>query len=376
MDEQYKTEDFGKMLGESIKTLNTGDTVVGVVMDISPTEIKLDLGAKSTGVVTRDQITDDPNAKLADMFKIGDEVEAFVIKVSDVDGIAMLSKKRVDASKNWKNIVAAAESKETVEGRVTEAVKGGVVMSVDGVRVFVPASQTGIPKEGDLNTLVGTTQKIKIIEVREDRKRAYGSIREYRQAERKAKEEAFWSNIHEGDTYEGPVKSLTSFGAFVDLGGVDGMVHMSELSWKHIRHPSEVVKVGDVIKVFVKSFDREKKRISLGYKTEDTDPWKIFTDKYKVGDIATVKIVSLMPFGAFAEVVPGADGLIHISQIAREKVARTADVLEVGQEVDVKITDIDYEHKKISLSIRALLDDLDALEEEAAADAAAESESN
>ncbi len=364
------------MLGESIKTLNTGDTVVGVVMDISPTEIKLDLGAKSTGVVTRDQITDDPNAKLADMFKIGDEVEAFVIKVSDVDGIAMLSKKRVDASKNWKNIVAAAESKETVEGRVTEAVKGGVVMSVDGVRVFVPASQTGIPKEGDLNTLVGTTQKIKIIEVREDRKRAYGSIREYRQAERKAKEEAFWSNIHEGDTYEGPVKSLTSFGAFVDLGGVDGMVHMSELSWKHIRHPSEVVKVGDVIKVFVKSFDREKKRISLGYKTEDTDPWKIFTDKYKVGDIATVKIVSLMPFGAFAEVVPGADGLIHISQIAREKVARTADVLEVGQEVDVKITDIDYEHKKISLSIRALLDDLDALEEEAAADAAAESESN
>ncbi len=306
------------------------------------------------------------------MFKLGDEVEAFVIKVSDVDGIATLSKKRVDSDKNWKNIVAAYESGEILEGKIVEAVKGGVIISLDSNRVFIPASQTGIPRDGDLSALVGTTQRVKIIEVKNERRRAYASIRAVAREERKAKEKAFWDTVEEGAIYEGPVKSLTSYGAFVDLGGVDGMVHLTELSWRRIHHPSEVVKVGDVIKVFVKSIDREKGRISLGYKTEDTDPWFIFNNKYKIGDTANGKVVSLMPFGAFAEIVPGVDGLIHISQIADHKIEKPDDVLKVGDTVDVKITDINQETKKVSLSIRALLEQGAKEAEEASDDAQAE----
>lgn len=359
------TENFAQMLEDSLKTLNTGDVVCGTVSSISPNEIHLDLGAKTTGVITRDQITDDPSAKLEELFKIGDEVEAFVIKVSDVDGIATLSKKRVDADRNWKNIVAAYEAGEVLECKIAEAVKGGVVAYVNSNRVFIPASQTGIPRDGDLSCLVGTTQRIKLIEVKKERRRAYGSIRAVAREEKRAKEKAFWDTVEEGMIFEGPVKSLTSYGAFVDLGGVDGMVHVSELSWNRIRHPSEVVKVGDVIKVFVKAIDREKGRISLGYKTEDTDPWFIFNNKYKIGDTAEVKIVSLMPFGAFAEIVPGVDGLIHISQIADHKLEKASDVLSVGQTVDAKITDIDQENRKVSLSIRALIEKSAPVAEEA-----------
>ena len=352
------TENFEELLEQhdSVKTIKSGDVVTGIVSSISPNEIHMDLGTKATGVVTKDQITDDPNAKLNEMFKIGDEFDVFVIKVSDIDGIATLSKKRVDSDKNWKDVAAAYESGEVLEGKIVEAVKGGVIISVKSNRVFIPASQTGVPRDGDLSVLVGSTQRIKIIEVRADRRRAYGSIRAVAREERKAKEKAFWETVEEGMIYEGPVKSLTSYGAFVDLGGVDGMVHMSELSWTHIKHPSEVVKVGDMIKVFVKAIDRERKRISLGYKTEDTDPWFILNNKYKVGDVASVKIVSLMPFGAFAEVVPGADGLIHISQITDHKIDKPGDVLEIGQVVTAKITAIDQENRKISLSIRALMD--------------------
>jgi len=349
-------ENFEELLEQSLKTLNTGDVVTGVITSISQNEIHLDLGSKTTGVITHDKLTDDPSAKLSELFKVGDEVKAKVIKVSDIDGIATLDKTRVDTDANWDIIVAAAENNETLEGRITEAVKGGVIMSVKNVRIFIPASQTGVPKDGDLTTLVGTTQKIKIIEIKSERKRAYGSIRAILREERKAKEEAFWNELEEGKEFDGEVKSLTSYGAFVDLGGVDGMVHTSELSWRRIRQPSDVVSVGDKLHVYVKSFDRERGRISLGYKTEEMNPWFIFTNKYQIGDVANVKIVSLMPFGAFAEMVPGVDGLIHISQIADHKIAKPEDVLSIGQMVDVKITDIDAENRKISLSIRALLE--------------------
>ena len=349
-------ENFAEMLEDSLKTLNTGDVVTGTITSIFPNEIHLDLGAKTTGRIEFDQLTDDPSAKLEDLFKIGEEIEAFVIKVSDVEGFATLSKKRVDSDKNWKNIVAASESGEILEGKITEAVKGGVIITLNSNRVFIPASQTGVPRDGDLSSLVGTTQRVRIIEIKPERHRAYASIRTVAREEKKAKEKAFWETVEEGMIFEGAVKSLTSYGAFVDLGGVDGMVHVSELSWNRIRHPSEVVKVGDVLKVFVKAIDREKGRISLGYKTEDTDPWFIFTNKYQIGDVAEVKIVSLMPFGVFAEIVPGVDGLIHISQIADRKIEKPADVLTVGQTVNVKITDIDTEAKKVSLSIRALIE--------------------
>ncbi len=361
-----QNENFAELLETSLKTLNTGDVVTGVITSISQNEIHLDLGAKTTGVIVHDKLTDDPNAKLSELFKVGDEIKAKVIKVSDVDGIATLDKTRVDIDANWDRIVAASESGETLEGRITEAVKGGVIISLFGVRVFIPASLTGVPKDGDLSTLVGTTQKVKIIEIKSERKRAYGSIRAVQREERRAKEEAFWNEIEEGKQYDGEVKSLTSYGAFVDLGsGVDGMVHTSELSWRRIHQPSDVVKVGDKLHVYVKSFDRERGRISLGYKTEEMNPWYIFTQKYAVGDVATVKVVSLMPFGAFAEVVPGVDGLIHISQIADHKIGKPDDVLSVGQTVDVKIVSIDDEKHQIGLSIRALLENTQPAEEPA-----------
>lgn len=367
-------ENFEKMLDETeCSTLNTGDVVTGTVTHVSDAELQLDVGAGVTGYIKADQISNDPSFKLTENFKNGDKVEAFVIRVSDIEGVAELSKKRVDADKNWQNIVVACEEKTVLEGKVAEAVKGGVVIYCNSNRVFVPASQTGVPKDGDLSTLVGTTVQFKIIEVKPGKK-AIGSIRVVQREARRAQEAEFWANIEVGKTYTGVVKSMTSYGAFVDLGGVDGMVHLTELSWKHIKNPAEVVSIGDEITVFVKSFDPEKKRISLGYKTEETNPWNIFKSQYAVGDIASVKIVSMMPFGAFAEIVEGVDGLIHISQIAMQRIAKPADILENGQIVDARIIDIDDEKQKVSLSIRSLLEEAAAAAEAMPEDYAAETE--
>jgi 4-hydroxy-3-methylbut-2-enyl diphosphate reductase len=378
IEEVYKTmstkiENFEEMLEESLcKTLNTGDTVTGIVTAVSNAELQLDIGYKVTGIIKAEQITDDPSANLKDMFKVGDEVEAFVIRVSDVEGIAELSKKRTDSDKNWGEIVAACEAKTVLEGKVIEAVSGGVIALTGATRVFIPGARSGVPKSGDLNTLVGTTVKFRIIEVKEHGHKAYGSISDILREERQAREAAFWATAEEGKHYRGTVKSMTTYGAFVDLGGVDGMIHTTELSWKRIKSPAEVVSIGDEVDVYIKALDVEKKRISLGYKTEETNPWKIFTDKYQVGDIAAVKIVNMMPFGAFAEIVDGVDGLIHISQIALRKIAKPADVLEIGQVVDAKITEIDYEKCKVSLSIRALLEEAKAAEEAMPEDYSAE----
>jgi len=358
MSEIMEKEDFGKMLDEmeSVK-LYTGATVIGTVMAISDTEIRLDLGTKVTGIITKDQITDSNDVKLEDLFKIGDQVEASVISKSDRDGVAILSKKKVDSVKNWTKIVEYASTQETVEAKVTEITKGGVVCDVDGVRVFVPASMTGVSKDEDMNALANTNQQIKIVEIKEDKKRAIGSIKAVLREQKKAKEEEFWNSLEEGMVFEGPVKSIVSYGAFVDLGGVDGLVHITELSWKRIKNPSEVVSVGDTIKVFVKSFDKEAKRISLGYKTDDMNPWNIFKSQYSVGDVAVVKIVGITTFGAFAEIVAGIDGLIHISQIADRKIDSVANVLKVGDVVSALIKEIDDEKQKVSLSMRALLED-------------------
>ena len=357
-------ENFAELLETSFKTLNTGDTVTGYVTAVNDSEIQLDIGAKVTGIIKADKITDDPAAKLTEMFKIGDAVEAFVVRVSDVEGFATLDKKRVDSDKNWGKIVAAKEAGEILEGTVIETVKGnvGVIVLVDNsTRVFVHATQTGTPKNTDLSTMIGKNVKLRLTEV--ENKRAKGSISSVLREERKKAEAEFWANIEEGKQYTGIVKSMTSFGAFVDLGGVDGMVHTSELSWKRVKSPADVVAIGDVITVTVKSFDAEKKRISLTYKTDETNPWTIFKTNYALGDIVSVKIVSMMPFGAFAEIVDGVDGLIHISQIATTKIAKPADVLENGQTVDAKIVEIDDEKQKVSLSIRAILEEAQALAE-------------
>lgn len=353
---------FDEMLDSAIKTLSSGDTVTGTVIAVNDVEIKLDLGAKVTGILTADQISDDASLKLSSEYKIGDEIDVFVIRVSDVDGCATVSKKRADLDKNWHIIVDAKESGENLEGVVAEAVKGGVVIKLYGARIFVPASQTTVPKGGDLATLVGQTVKFKVIELKGQGKSAVGSIRASAREERKALEAAFWAEIEEGKYYTGKVRGMTEYGAFIDLGGVDGMLHKREMSWKPIHKPADILNIGDELTVFVKSFDLEKKQITLGYKTEETHPWKVFKAQYAEGDVLDVTISNIMSYGAFAKITDDVDGLIHVSQIALTRVDNPADVLASGQTVSVKITKIDDEQQRVSLSIKALL------EEEASAD--------
>ena len=355
---------FAELLEESIKTLNNGDKVTGTVVAITPTEVQVELGIKYPGYIPLSELSDDPTVKPEDIVKVGDEIEAYVMLVSDRDCLVKLSKKRLDAVKHWEEIEEAKENETVLEGFVTEDNKGGVVVSVKGIRVFVPASQTGLPRETPMSTLVKQKVRLVITEVNRARRRVVGSISKVQRAERAAAAEKVWAEIEDGKHYTGTVKSLTSYGAFVDIGGVDGMVHISELSWSRIKHPSEVVKVGDTVDVYVISADKEKKKISLGMKDRSQDPWTVFTSTYQVGDVANVRIVKLMTFGAFAEVVPGVDGLIHISQIADHRIDKPGDVLAEGDRVDVKITDVDMENKKISLSIRALLEAAPAAEED------------
>ncbi|MEH2938636.1 bifunctional 4-hydroxy-3-methylbut-2-enyl diphosphate reductase/30S ribosomal protein S1 [Lawsonibacter sp. JLR.KK007] len=347
---------FQEMLEESFKTLNNGDKVTGTVVAITPTEVQVELGIKYPGYIALTELSDDPTVKVEDIVKVGDEIESIVMQVSDRDCMVKLSKRRLDINKGWEEIEAARENETVVEGFVTEDNKGGVVVSVKGVRVFVPASQTGLPRETPMSALLKQKVRLVITEVNRARRRVVGSISRVTRAERAAAAEKVWAEIEDGKRYTGTVKSLTSYGAFVDIGGVDGMVHISELSWSRIKHPSEVVKVGDTVDVYVISADKEKKKISLGMKDHSQDPWTVFTTTYQVGDTANVRVVKLMTFGAFAEVVPGVDGLIHISQLADHRVEKPGDVVAEGDKVDVKITDVDMENKKISLSIRALLE--------------------
>ena len=350
---------FDEMLEETLKTIYNGE------------EVSVDLGAKYSGFIPTTEFTE-AGMKVEDAVKVGDTIEAIVVRVNDVEGTAMLSKRRLDAAKAWNDVEEAVENNAILEGTVTEENKGGVVVNVSGVRVFVPASQTDLPREAELAQLLRKTVRLRITEVNRARKRVVGSIRRVAQAERRERVEKLWNEMEVGKKYHGVVKSLTSYGAFVDIGGVDGMVHVSELSWGRIHQPSEVVSVGDEIDVYVINFDREKRKISLGYKDPDANPWTMFTNRYSVGDTAEVKIVKLMSFGAFAEVLPGVDGLIHISQIADHRIEKPEDVLRVGDVVDAKITAIDEEKHKISLSIRALLNEAKAVVEEDSADVSAD----
>ena len=348
-------EDFAAMLEESLRTLYNGDKVTGTVVAISPTDVQVDLGVKHTAYIPMDELSDDPNYKVEEQIKPGDEIEAIVVRVNDVEGTVTLSKKKVDHLKGWESIEAAKEEHAIVEGTIVEENRGGIVATAFGVRVFIPASQTGVPKDESMAKLLKTKQSFYITEINRQRKRVVGSIRAVQQEARKAAAEKVWETIEVGSAYTGTVKSLTSYGAFVDIGGVDGMIHISELSWGRIKHPSEVVSIGDSVNVFVIGLDRENKKISLGYKREEDNPWSIFKTNYEIGDTANVKILKFMPFGAFAEIVPGVDGLIHISQIADHRIAKPDETLTIGQEVEAKIIDINDEKKKVSLSIRALM---------------------
>ena len=345
---------FEEMLENSIKTISNGEKVTGTITGITPTEIQIDLGTKHAGYIPLSELSDDPSFNASEAYKIGDQIEAIVSRVNDVEGTAMLSKKRLDAAKGWDDIANAVENKTILDGVITDVNKGGLVATVKGIRVFIPASQSGKARGADLNEMLKEKVSLRITELNRARRRVVGSIRMANQDIRRSASDKIWNEIEEGKEYDGIVKSLTSYGAFVDIGGVDGMVHVSELSWGRIKNPAEVVSVGDPLKVYVISFDKEKKKISLGYKREEDNPWTKFINNYKVGDVVSAKIVKLMAFGAFAEIIPNIDGLIHISQISKERIGKPGDVLSEGQEVQVKIINIDEENKRISLSIKAV----------------------
>lgn len=354
MDEDF---DFASALDASFKKIYTGQRVKGYITGVNNTEATVDVGIKQTGYIALSELTDDPTLKVSDVVKVGDEVDLIVIKINDAEGYVNLSKKKVDAMVGFDKLVKAKEEDKILEGTVTNVVKGGVIAITEGTKVFIPASQATARRDEKLDSLLKTNVKFKIIEIDERKFKAIGSIKAVLNAERDAAKAKFWENVQVGDKFKGEVKSITNYGAFVDLGGIDGMVHISELSWNRIKHPSEVVKVGDVVEVYVKELDSENGRISLGYKKDEDNPWVKFANEYSVGDVVDAKVVSITPFGAFAQIIPGIDGLIHISQIANKKVANVKDVLAIGDEVKAKITEIDVDKKRISMSIRELLEE-------------------
>lgn len=358
MTEINDSMSFEEMLNASEeKRVHAGSIVKGVVTSISANEIQVDIGAKQTGFVRLSELTDDSSAKVEDLVKVGDELDLIVEKVMDQDGVIQLSRKKLASRKGMEEIAKAAESGEVVEGDVTEYNKGGVVVNVKGVKVFVPRSQATMRRDEDYTALVGKHVRLVVTEC--SGRKIVGSINKVTAEENKARREEFWANVEVGKTYTGVVKSLTSYGAFVDIGGVDGLCHISELSWNRIKHPSEVVNVGDTIEVYVKDIDRENHKVSLGYKKSEDNPWEQLRNNYPVGSVFHAPVVSLTKFGAFVRILPGVDGLVHISEISNERVEKVSDVLKVGDMVDVKLLDVDFDKKRISLSMKALLKDKD-----------------
>jgi 4-hydroxy-3-methylbut-2-enyl diphosphate reductase len=378
-DEQLETiveKTFEEMTDEeafeaSLSNLTGDQKVVGTVVAVNSSEVTVDIGRGVTGYISAAEFSNDPNLNLENEVKVDDQINLIIMKINDQEGTAMLSKRRYDAIAGWDKIVAAKESGEILTGIVKDVIKGGVVAYANNVRVFIPASQATASRNDALEDLKGKEVSFRIIEIGRGR-RAIGSIRSVLREARKEAQEKIWADIAVGDRFTGTVKSLTGYGAFVDIGGVDGMVHISELSWARIKNPAEVVSVGDVIEVYVKDLDTEKRKISLGYKKAEDNPWTIFQNNYSVDDVAKVTIVSMTTYGAFARIIPGIDGLIHISQIANKHIAKPQDELKIGQEVDAKITAIDLEQKRVSLSIRALLPEEEVAVEETTEEVAEE----
>jgi 4-hydroxy-3-methylbut-2-enyl diphosphate reductase len=357
MSEVVQNEEmsFEEMIDQSLKPVFNGKVVTGIVTGVSPSEITVDIGTKQTGFVSASEWSEDPTVKLEDAVKKGDELELVVIKVNDQEGTVALSKKRFEAKAGRAEVEKALEDGTVLDATVAEAVKGGLVAYVKGVKVFIPASQASLRRGEDLSGLVKQPARIKIIEC--SGRRVIGSIRAVLAEEQEVKKEEFWSQAEEGKHYDGVVKNLTDYGAFVDIGGVDGLVHISELSWDRIKHPSEVVKVGDEVDVYIKSLDRENGKVSLGYKKTEDNPWERLRNDYPVGSVFTAPVVSITKFGAFVRVLPGIDGLVHISEISNERVEKVSDVLKVGDEVTVKLIEADFEKHRVGLSMKAALDE-------------------
>ncbi len=372
--ETNEFENFEEMLEESLKSLNTNERVMGTVVGIAPNEVFVDVGRKQAGFIPLDELSAAPINNPEEVVKIGDELELLIMKTNDQEGTIMLSKRRVDAKKGWELLEKAYQAKEVLTGTVTEVINGGVIVVANDTRVFIPASQATLNRDDDLEALKGQEVSFRLIEVsqRGRRRKVIGSIKSVLKDEFAEIRAAFWENVEVGKTYTGTVKTLTNYGAFVDLGGVSGMIHISELSWLRIKHPSEVVNVGDTVEVYIKEINDETKKISLGYKKTEDNPWVKLENEYPVGTVVNATIVGMTTFGAFANIIPGIDGLIHISQISNKRIEKPQDELKVGEVVEAKITAIDFEKKRVSLSIRELLPDAAPVVEEAVEEVAEE----
>lgn len=358
MSEEIRDDmSFEEMLAASeAKPLYAGKIVKAKVISVSPTECVVGIdGSKHTGIVKLSEMSHDPNAKMEDLVKVDDELDLVVVKTNDQEGVDTLSRVRFEAQKGMKDVSEAAENGTVMEGDVMEANKGGVVVNVKGVRVFVPRSQATMRRDEDYTKLVG--QHVKLVITECAGRKIVGSINKVTAEENKAKRDEFWKNVEVDKQYTGVVKSLTSYGAFVDIGGVDGLCHISELSWNNIKHPSEVVSIGDTIEVYVKSYDPENQKVSLGYKKEEDNPWEKLKNEYPIGSEFEAPVVSITKFGAFVRILPGIDGLVHISEISNERVNKVSDVLKVGDMVKVKLINVDFDRKRISLSMKACLDE-------------------
>ena len=346
---------FEQMLDESFKTIRTGEVVEGTVIDVKPDEIILNIGYKADGIISRNEYTNGPNTDLTTVVSVGDTMEAKVVKVNDGEGQVLLSYKRLAAEKGSKRLEEAFESQEVLKAKVTQVLAGGLSVVVDETRVFIPASLVSDTYEKDLSKYEGQEIEFVITEFNPRKRRIIGDRKQLLTAKKEEMRKELFERLHVNDVVEGTVKNVTDFGAFIDLGGADGLLHISEMSWGRVENPKKVFKVGDVVKVFVKEINDDK--IALSMKFEETNPWNNAAEKYAVGTVVNGKVARMTDFGAFVELAPGVDALLHVSQISREHVEKPSDVLKVGQEIEAKIVDFNEEEKKISLSVKALNDD-------------------
>ena len=343
---------FEQMLEESLKTIRNGEVVEGTVIDVKPDEIILNIGYKSDGIITRNEYTNEPNVDLTTVVSVGDTMEAKVVKVNDGEGQVLLSYKRLAAEKGNKRLGEAFENQEVLTAKVAQVLAGGLSVVVDETRVFIPASLVSDVYEKDLTKYDGQEIEFVITEFNPRRRRIIGDRKQLLLAKKEEMQKELFARIKVGDVVEGTVKNVTDFGAFIDLGGADGLLHISEISWGRVENPKKVFKVGDVVKTFIKDINGNK--IALSMKFEDQNPWNNAAEKYAVGNVVKGVVARMTDFGAFVELDPGVDALLHVSQISSEHVEKPSDVLSVGQEIEAKIVDFNEEEKKISLSIKAL----------------------
>ena len=352
---------FEQMLEESIKTIRNGEVVEGTVIDVKPDEIILNIGYKSDGIITRNEYTNEPNVDLTTVVNVGDSLEAKVIKVNDGEGQVLLSYKRLAAEKGSKRLEEDFENKEVLTAKVSQVLAGGVCVIVDETRVFIPASLVSDTFEKDLNKFKDQEIDFVITEFDPRKRRIIGNRKTLLVAQKAEAQKELLSKISEGDVVEGTVKNVTDFGAFIDLGGVDGLLHISEMSWGRVESPKKVFTIGQTVRVFIKSINDTK--IALSMKFDDENPWNGATEKFAVGNVVKGKVARMTDFGAFVELAPGVDALLHVSQISKEHVEKPSDVLKIGQEVEAVVVDFNEEDKKISLSIKALDDSEETVEE-------------